>query len=112
MWRSVGLFRTRQALEAATAALDGEQAVVDQVMQGGELTDPERWKHFNLVTVARLIAQAALRREESRGAHFREDFPERDDINWKIHLVDQQNLKSVTTDVTEKNGTWRPPSGG
>jgi L-aspartate oxidase len=42
----------------------------------------------NLVTVARLIAGAALRREESRGGHFRQDFPARDDIHWKIHAVD------------------------
>jgi L-aspartate oxidase len=40
------------------------------------------------VTVARLIARAALRREESRGGHFRADFPQRDDLHWKIHLVD------------------------
>jgi L-aspartate oxidase len=46
------------------------------------------WRLFNLITVARLIARAALRREESRGAHFREDFPSRDDLHWKVHLVD------------------------
>jgi L-aspartate oxidase len=50
--------------------------------------DGDAWRHVNLVTVARLIARAALRREESRGGHFREDFPERDDRHWKVHLVD------------------------
>jgi succinate dehydrogenase/fumarate reductase flavoprotein subunit len=38
--------------------------------------------------VARLIARAALRREESRGGHFRADFPQRDDRNWIRHLAD------------------------
>ena len=47
----------------------------------------EFWRHFNLLTVARLIATAALWREESRGGHFREDFPERDDLRWRIHGV-------------------------
>ncbi len=50
-----------------------------------------RGARFNLVTVARLIAQAALRREESRGGHFRADFPERNDREWRFHAVDRCN---------------------
>jgi L-aspartate oxidase len=48
----------------------------------------DEWRDRNLVTVARLIARAALRREESRGGHFRADFPERDDRRWKVHVVE------------------------
>jgi L-aspartate oxidase len=46
---------------------------------------------FSLTLVARLIARAALRREESRGGHYREDFPTRDDLHWKVHLTDQRD---------------------
>ena len=46
------------------------------------------WRLLNLITVARLIAHAAYRREESRGGHFRSDFPERDDLRWRFHAVD------------------------
>ena len=50
----------------------------------------DAWRQGNLLTVARLVARAALRREESRGGHFRADFPARDDARWKIHVVDMR----------------------
>jgi L-aspartate oxidase len=45
------------------------------------------------VTVARLIARAALRREESRGGHFRSDHTGRDDERWRVHVVDEPALQ-------------------
>ena len=39
-------------------------------------SDSDSWRRLHLVTVGRLIARAALRREESRGGHFRADFPD------------------------------------
>jgi L-aspartate oxidase len=77
MWQRVGLFRDRTSLADAVARLTAAGAAAGH--------DP---RLRNLVTVALLIARAALRREESRGGHFRADFPERDDRNWKRHLVD------------------------
>ncbi len=84
MWRSVGLFRERDGLERAVACLDAATALPVSPTVDGR-------RRRNLGTVAGLIARAALRREESRGGHFREDFPERDDLHWKVHLVDEQH---------------------
>jgi succinate dehydrogenase/fumarate reductase flavoprotein subunit len=42
----------------------------------------------SLVMVGLLIANAALRRQESRGGHFRTDFPSHDDLHWKKHVSD------------------------
>jgi L-aspartate oxidase len=87
MWRSAGLFRTREGLQAAVASLD--RAYLEQRERLDRSTlDPEGWRFANLVTAARLVARAALRRQESRGAHFRLDFPARDDERWKIHVVE------------------------
>jgi L-aspartate oxidase len=82
MWRAVGLFRDRAGLEEATARLD---AAVDPPP-----SNAAQWRLRNLLTVARLIAGAALRREESRGGHYRADFPQRDDARWRIHMVDSE----------------------
>jgi L-aspartate oxidase len=81
MWQSAGLFRERGRLEQAVRILDAAAAA-----PSGEDLAARRLR--NLVTVARLIARAALRRDESRGAHFREDFPARDDARWLVHVVE------------------------
>jgi L-aspartate oxidase len=71
MWEHAGLFRTADGLRAALAAL------------GAPRPDEE-----SVVTVGRLIARAALRRDESRGAHFRLDFPERNDSRWTRRIME------------------------
>jgi L-aspartate oxidase len=83
MWRDVGLFRERASLRRAVAALDAAWQEVNSRITAGDALDAKDWSAVNLVTVARLIARAAERREESRGAHYRDDYPQRDDIHWK-----------------------------
>jgi L-aspartate oxidase len=48
------------------------------------------WELQNLLTVARLMIDAALRRDESRGTHFRSDFPARDDARWGQRRIQWQ----------------------
>jgi L-aspartate oxidase len=91
MWQSVGLFRERTALEGAVEQLEAATSRVQAALSGSESACADDWRRFNLLTVARLIARAALRREESRGGHFRADFPSRDDLHWKVHLMDARH---------------------
>jgi L-aspartate oxidase len=79
MWNSVGLWREEALLRTALEALDDWYAVLGD----------HRSRVASLVTVGRLMARAALRREETRGAHARADFPQRDDVKFRIHLGDQ-----------------------
>jgi L-aspartate oxidase len=89
MWRFAGLFRTRERLSRAVRSLDAGYA---EALRGAATASaaPDFWRRLNLLTVARLVARAAHRREESRGGHFREDFPKRNDLHWQIHLVETE----------------------
>jgi L-aspartate oxidase len=88
MWKSVGLFRDRARLRDAFSVLHEQQAALEDTLAAGPVLDRDGWRRASLVTVASLIARAALRREESRGGHFRTDCPTRDDLKWKIHISD------------------------
>jgi L-aspartate oxidase len=67
MWNAVGIERDALGLEAAARRLDQWQA------PGTSVHDLET---ANLLALARVMVAAALARRESRGAHFREDFPQ------------------------------------
>jgi L-aspartate oxidase len=90
MWRDAGLFRSKTGLARAVRQLDGAYDLGLGMIQDGQPT-AAFWRDFNLASVSRLIARAAFGREESRGGHYREDFPSRDDLHWKVHLVDERD---------------------
>ncbi|ALO09243.1 L-aspartate oxidase [Streptomyces venezuelae] len=65
----------------------------------------ESWETTNLLAVARFLVAAASRREETRGCHWREDHPDRDDTAWRRHLVvrltPERTLDVRTTDTAD-----------
>jgi L-aspartate oxidase len=96
MWRHVGLFRERAGLERALAVLEPAARALDEALDAGARLDAAGWRVWSLVTVGRLVARAALRREESRGAHYRSDFPHRDDLHWRRHVSDVRGDRERT----------------
>ena len=79
-WSNVGIVRSREGLEEATSAFAAWEA---SAPSGGGRGEREL---ANMVTLGRLMAESALVREESRGAHFRTDFPETSEA-WVRHTV-------------------------
>jgi len=82
MWENVGIIRSRERLKEALK----EVSKFDYIL-GLEFQDDKGLELQNMLTVSRLIIQSALKRKESRGAHFRLDYPQRDDNLWKKHIV-------------------------
>jgi L-aspartate oxidase len=85
MWRSVGVFRDAAGLRDAVGRLDSAWQWL-RAQPAPRTADEARLA--SIMTVARLMARAARRREESRGAHYRADFSERDDARWRKHVAD------------------------
>ncbi|HXW07062.1 MAG TPA: L-aspartate oxidase [Vicinamibacterales bacterium] len=90
MWTNVGLFRDRAGLETALAVLDPAWRALDDRLRAGGPPHPAEWRAASVLTVGWLIARAALRRHESRGAHYRTDYPVRDDIHWNRRVAESR----------------------
>jgi L-aspartate oxidase len=90
MWRYAGLLRDRASLQDAVQWLSRWSQAVTRPPRGHQ-SELEFRRVRSLVIVGLLIARAALRREESRGGHFRTDFPSHDDVHWKTHVSDILN---------------------
>ncbi|NPV28696.1 MAG: L-aspartate oxidase [Firmicutes bacterium] len=84
MWEKAGIIRTGQGLVEAAAELE---KLAEEIPSSAPLR--EAVEAVNLLTLGRLTVVAALLRTESRGGHFRKDFPARDDLFWLRHLVFQ-----------------------
>lgn len=80
MWGKVGIVRSRETLEEAAITLAGWERTME------EASDRSSYELNNLVLTARLMTEAALIREESRGAHFRTDYSQ-PSPDWLKHIV-------------------------
>ncbi len=81
LWVYAGIVRTGERLSVALAEITAISQEVEALWHTGRLS-PELLELRTLLSVAHLIVQSALRRQESRGLHYTLDYPERDDVNW------------------------------
>ncbi len=82
MWRNVGIIRFAKPLSEAQEIISfWQRYVLDKVFDS-----PQGWECQNMLTVCLMMAKAAQMRTESRGVHFRDDFPQADDKKFKTHI--------------------------
>ncbi|HEX3974505.1 MAG TPA: succinate dehydrogenase flavoprotein subunit [Stellaceae bacterium] len=108
MQEDCAVFRTAETLEAGAKKIDAiagtmtDLAVTDRsLIWNSDLV--EALELENLIAQAKVSIYSAVNRKESRGAHAREDFPDRDDVNWMVHSVaalgDDGKVKITTRPV-------------
>ena len=108
MWTNAGVIRDAKKLKEGLSLVDDlkkqmeDLSVCDESRFNRELLDAFELTH--MINVSLMIMHSALMRKESRGAHFREDFPEKDDQNWLANIVikksdDTFNLRTEKTNL-------------
>jgi fumarate reductase flavoprotein subunit len=100
MWSDVGILRTADGLRRGLERLEALDAkLAGTGIPAGERAYNLSWHDWinlrSLIAVSRVIAQAALLREDSRGAHFREDFPQTGDLNSSSFTVARQGAAGL-----------------
>jgi L-aspartate oxidase len=87
MTEGAGVLRSADSLRRAAEELAELHTAAAEGRGKKPVPGTETWETANLLLVARVLVEAARRREETRGCHWREDRPDRDDEQWRRHIV-------------------------
>jgi len=87
MWRHVGVERAGESLAEALDTVEGWCRYV----LPRQFAEPQGWQLQNMLEVSRLMIRGAIERQETRGVHFRNDFPDTSP-NWRAHIGWQRGL--------------------
>jgi Succinate dehydrogenase/fumarate reductase, flavoprotein subunit len=106
MWERVGIVRSGEKLKSALDEINSLRNRAEKMRAPGGRVFNLTWQQAldmrNMLLASELIARSALLREESRGAHYRQDFTKMDDTNWLKNIYLARNgigLKSWTESV-------------
>jgi L-aspartate oxidase len=95
MWRNVGIERTGDRLaETREIIALWSRYVMDKTFMSADAAAIAGWEMQNMLTCCFLMSTAAYTRTESRGAHYRLDYPNRDDDRWRLHLLWQRPMET------------------
>ena len=108
MWSGAGIVRTASELTRTLHLLEGLEAGVSEMGAANPAELADLLETENLTLVGRALCLAALTREESRGAHTRLDFPDRDEVRWlRSILISSSSRGGLRVEVIPVPGTSR-----
>ena len=110
MWEKVGLIRNKEGLEKAIDKIDLLKRDMLPWLKANSLRQlKEVLEIRNMCLVAEMVSRAAKLREESRGAHYREDFPYRDDQKWLANIFITNKDEQMQLEIRPKlNLKYKP----
>ena len=107
-WNHLLVVRNRAGLENFLGGIEGLRKDKFPDMKIGDAKGViEAIELQNLLLVGEMIAKAALTRTESRGGHYREDCPERDDAKWMKSIVIKSSNGEMKLDTLSLHPNWR-----
>lgn len=99
MWRNVGILRQGDRLQETVEIIEfWGRFVLDKVFDA-----PAGWEVQNMLTLGRLMAAAALHRQESRGVHYREDFPQPREETQPCHVIVERADNALRVESVPKS---------
>lgn len=98
MWKYAGMIRDEKNMQKGLSELKKLQQEATNVSAKGKEELQVALELIEMLKVAEMIIVAALEREESRGAHFRSDFPKMDD-QWERNIILQKKKDKITTEI-------------
>ena len=118
MWENVGIIRSEEKILSAINEIQEmletlERGRFTPIAKKAEILGPLELK--NMLRTAEIVTRAALMRKESRGFHFRTDYPQQDDENWVKWIIitkrkGTEELNIELAEIPHRSQSYRPPS--
>jgi fumarate reductase (CoM/CoB) subunit A len=117
MWDKAGIFRNENDLKEALEFITNQQKLVSSQLMVSNKTSRynTEWisalELFDMLIVSEMLVRSALLRKESRGAHYRTDYPKTDNIQWFCNIIikkqeNQMVLEKTPVAITNWNPSW------
>jgi succinate dehydrogenase/fumarate reductase flavoprotein subunit len=97
MWRSAGVLRSREGLERGLEEIEALRSAVARPAAPDQRSLIRALELRNMIVVAEMVLRAALHRSESRGAHWRVDYPG-EDHSWQRSVLVRRKGSRITVD--------------